>query len=109
MVTAGLKQRLFFMYFIAAQWHKDLWCISLWPLDICRMPIVSSTNWINTVMNVDSVLGFRSSSLPFLILHAALLCNTLWFSRNKAIHEGHLVDLNELSSLDSRYAEHSLA
>lgn len=61
-------------------------------------------------MNVDSVLGFRSSSLPFLILHAALLCNTLWFSRNKAIHVGHLVDLNELRpSLDSRYAEHSLA
>lgn len=79
-------------------------------MDISRIPAASSADWVNSILNTDSVLGLRPSSVPLFILHAALLCDNLWLARNKATHENHTVDIAELrSSLGFRCAEPSLA
>lgn len=96
-VIVGLELRPFFMFLIAVRWLRD-WRISPWPMDISRIPAASSADWVNSILNADSVLGLRPSSVPLFILHAAMLCDNLWLARNKATHENHTVDIAELRS-----------
>lgn len=89
---------------------RILRCLSNWPFGISRLPISSPADWIRFLLNVNSELGIRSSSMPLFILNTALIYDIPWFSWNRAIHEGKAVIISDLQqSLASRYIEHHVA
>lgn len=93
--------------FHGCQLARALWSLSAWPLAISRFSFACPADWIRFILHAGVELGFRPSSLPSFILNAALILDVLWFPRNKAVHEGKPVVLNELKeSLSHRFSDY---
>lgn len=75
-----------------------LWSTSIWGLHISRIPATYLTKWIHILLNAETLLGFRPLSFQSFILHTALLMDVLWFSRNKAIHDGVQIIASDLQN-----------
>lgn len=89
---------------------RALWKVSSWSLDLSCIPIVSSANWIQFLLNANVQFGIRDSCLPSFLLFAALSIDVVWFAHNKVVHEGKVVVIYELQlSLARRYSEHQAA
>lgn len=87
-----------------------LWSTSIWGLHISRIPDTYLTKWIHILLNAETLLGIRPLSFQSFILHTALLMDVLWFSRNKAIHDGVQIIASDLqNSLSLRFSDHSVS
>jgi hypothetical protein len=74
------------------------WRSSFWPLDSLAWSSLSLPNWIKGIIHPHSSLGIPLADTHLFQIFAAVLCDVLWFSRNKAVHEGVIPDINNLAN-----------
>ena len=71
--------------------------ILFWPLDSLAQSLLSLPNWIKGIIHPFSSLGIPLADTHLFQIFAAVLCDLLWFFRNKAIHDGVIPDINVLA------------
>jgi hypothetical protein len=74
------------------------WRNSFWPLNSLAWSSLSLPDWIKGIINPFSSLGIPLADSHLFQIFAAVLCDLLWFSRNKAYHEGVIPDINTLAN-----------
>lgn len=83
---------------------------SPWAIPMDSLDLVSPRDLIYTVLNADSVLRVSKACLNDFSLNAAIVIDSLWFLRNKIIHEEVDVDVDGLvGSIRKCFAEHASA
>jgi hypothetical protein len=74
------------------------WRNSFWPLNSLAQSSLSLLDWIKGIINPFSSLGIPLADSHLFQIFAAVLCDLLWFSKNKAYHEGVIPDINSLAN-----------
>jgi hypothetical protein len=74
------------------------WRSSFWPLDSLAWASLTLPNWIKGILSPHSTFGIPKSETHLFQIFAAVLCDLLWFSRNKAHHEGIIPNISILAS-----------
>jgi hypothetical protein len=54
--------------------------------------------WIKAILAPHSVLGIPLADCHLFQIYASVLCDQIWFARNKAVHEGSIPDISSLAS-----------
>jgi hypothetical protein len=86
------------------------WRSSFWPLDSLAWSLLSLPDWIKGIIHPFSSLGIPLADTHLFQIFAAVLCDLLWFSRNKAVHEGVIPDINALAkSIRKTSLDHAAA
>jgi hypothetical protein len=70
---------------------------SFLPLDSLAWSFLSLPNWINVIIHPHSSLSIPLADSHLFQIFAVVLCDLLWFSRNKAVHEGLILDISILA------------
>jgi hypothetical protein len=60
-----------------------------------KWPSLNLPNWIKGILSPHQSFGIPPDDTHLFHLYAAVLCNMLWFSRNKAIHKGVIPDVSK--------------
>ncbi|XP_059450878.1 uncharacterized protein LOC132181647 [Corylus avellana] len=74
------------------------WRSSFWPLDSLAWSSLSLPDWIKGIIYPFSSFGIPKADSHLFQIYASVLCDLLWFSRNKAVHEGIIPDIISLAS-----------
>jgi hypothetical protein len=81
--TSDSLMHLFFSCPIA----RVIWRNSFWPLDISALPIASMADWLLIILHPEKI-GIPLVDTHFFQIFAVIACDQIWYSRNKALHEG---------------------
>jgi hypothetical protein len=76
---------------------RVIWRNSFWPLDISVLHISSMFDWLNIILH-PKMIGIPIVDTHFFQIFAMVACNRIWFSRNKAFHEGLIPNALSVSS-----------
>jgi hypothetical protein len=68
------------------------WRSSFWPLDSSAWSSFSPSHWIKGILAPHSVLGIPLADCHLFQIYASVLCDQIWYARNKAVHEGSIPD-----------------
>jgi hypothetical protein len=63
-----------------------VWRQSFWPLDSLALPVHDMTDWLFIILN-PATIGIPQTATHMFQIFAAVACDQLWFSRNKAHHD----------------------
>jgi hypothetical protein len=74
------------------------WRSSFWPLDSSAWSSFSPSHWIEGILAPHSVLGIPLADCHLFQIYASVLCDQIWYARNKAVHEGSIQDISTLAS-----------
>jgi hypothetical protein len=74
------------------------WRSSFWPFDSIAWSFLSFPDSIKGISLPHSSLGIPKTDTHLFQIYAAVLCYLLWFSRNKALHEGIIPNSTTLAS-----------
>jgi hypothetical protein len=86
------------------------WRQSLWPLDSQPWCSLSPPNWIKGIIHPHLTFGIPKPETHLFQIFAMVLCDLLWFSRNKAVHEGIIPNILQLADTIKKTAlAHSAA
>jgi hypothetical protein len=77
---------------------KIAWRSSFWPLDSLAWASLTLPNWIKGITTPHASFGIPKFESHLFQIYAAVLCDLLWFSRDKAHHEGIISDISILAS-----------
>jgi hypothetical protein len=66
---------------------RVIWRNSFWPLDISAFPIASMSDWLNIILHPEPI-DITLMDTHFFQIFAMIACDQIWYSRNKAFHEG---------------------
>jgi hypothetical protein len=77
---------------------KVAWRSSFWPLDSSAWSSLSPSNWIQGILAPHSVLGIPLADCHLFQIYASVLCDQIWYARNKAVHAGSIPDISALAS-----------
>jgi hypothetical protein len=66
---------------------RVIWRNSFWPLDILALHISFMFDWLNIILHLE-MIGIPLVDTHFFQIFAMVACDRIWFSRNKAFHEG---------------------
>ncbi|XP_059451183.1 uncharacterized protein LOC132181985 [Corylus avellana] len=75
---------LFFRCFFA----RISWRSSHWPLDSLKWSTLTLPNWIIGILSPNKYFGIPLVDTHLFQIFATVLCDSLWFARNQAIHNG---------------------
>ncbi|GLT53027.1 hypothetical protein SLA2020_263250 [Shorea laevis] len=79
--------------FFSCSFARIAWRFSFWPLDSSSWSHLSLDNWIKGILNPALNFGIPFKDSHLFQIYAAVLCDLLWFHRNKAAHEGIIPDI----------------
>jgi hypothetical protein len=85
---------LFFSFIFA----RVAWRSSFWPFDSLAWSSISLSNWIKGILTPHSSFGIPLAYCHLFQIFASVLCDLMWFARNKAAHEGTIPDISSLAS-----------
>jgi hypothetical protein len=86
------------------------WRSSFWPLDSLAWSSISLSNWIKGILSPHSFFGIPIADCHLFQIYAYVLCDLLWFARNKAAHKGTILDISTLaSSINRTSLDHAAA
>jgi hypothetical protein len=76
---------------------RVIWRNSFWPMDISTLHISSMSDWLSIILHPEMI------DIPLVDTHlfqifAMVACGKIWFSRNKAFHEGLIPNALSVSS-----------
>jgi hypothetical protein len=74
------------------------WRSSFWPLDSLAWASLTLPDWIKGITTSHASFGIPKSESHLFQIYAAVICDLLWFSRNKAHHEGIIPNISILAS-----------
>ncbi|KAG6631738.1 uncharacterized protein LOC122290971 [Carya illinoinensis] len=75
---------------------RILWQQGSWPLNIERLPIHSSADWIKMIIYPDKLLGLQENETHHFQLYAVVLLDLLWKNRNEKVHNSSSFSLEEI-------------
>jgi hypothetical protein len=84
--------------FFSCIFARVAWRSSFWPLDSLAWSSISLSNWIKGILSPHSFFGIPLADCHLFQIYAFVLCDLLWFARNKAAHEGSIPDISTLAS-----------
>ncbi|XP_059451030.1 uncharacterized protein LOC132181816 [Corylus avellana] len=84
--------------FFRCSFARIAWRSSFWPLDSLALSSLNLSSWIKGIIFPHFTFGIPQSESHLFQIYAAVLCDLLWFSRNKAIHEGIVPDISKLTA-----------
>ena len=97
---------LFFNYIFA----RIAWRTSFWPLDSLAWSSLSLSSWVKGIINPHTSFSIPLADSHLFQVFATVLCDLLWFSRNKAIHDGVVPDVLTLAkTIKKTSLEHAAA
>jgi hypothetical protein len=85
--------------FFSCIFARVAWRSSFWPLDSSAWFYISPSNWIKGLIHPHSFFGIPTADSHLFQIFVVVLCDLLWFARNKAVHEGSIPDISSLASL----------
>jgi hypothetical protein len=83
--------------FFRCNFARIAWRSSFWPLDSLAWSSLSLSSWVKGIISPNSAFGIPHSDVHLFQIYSAVLCDLLWFSRNKAIHDGIIPDISKLA------------
>jgi hypothetical protein len=84
--------------FLRCIFARVAWRNSFWPLDSLTWSSLSLPNWIKGIINPFPSLGIPLADSHMFQIFATVLCDLLWFSKNKTFHEGVIPEINVLAN-----------
>jgi hypothetical protein len=79
-------------------------------LDSLAWSSLSPTSWVEGIINHHSTFGIPLAETHLFQIFATVLCDLLWFSRNKAFHDGVIPDaLSLANSIKKTSLDHAFA
>ena len=88
--------------FFSCIFARVAWRSSFWLLDSLAWSSLTLPHWIKGIINPHSSFGIPKSNTHLFQIFADVLCDLIWFARNKAVHEGFIPDINILANLIRR-------
>ena len=76
---------------------KVAWRHSFWPLDSSTWDSLSLPNWINGITLPYLTFGIPKSDSHLFQIFVVVLCDLLWFNRNKVFHGGSIPNITKLA------------
>jgi hypothetical protein len=73
------------------------WRHSFWPLDSLSWNSLSLQSWIKGIILPHLTFGIPKKEAHLFQIFVAVLCDLLWFSRNKTVHEGSIPNILKLA------------
>lgn len=68
------------------------------------------SDWLNCIFNPCFVVGIPKTNVHLFQIYAFVSCDLMWFSRNRAVHDGVIANVLVLSSSINKVSlEHHLA
>jgi hypothetical protein len=67
-------------------------------LDSSAWSSLTPPNWIKGIIHPHSSFGIPKIDSHLFQIFATVLCDLIWFARNKAVHEGFIPDISILAS-----------
>jgi hypothetical protein len=83
--------------FFSCSFARIAWRSSFWPLDSLAWSSISLSGWVKGIISPHTAFGIPHTDVHLFQIYATVLCDLLWFSRNKAIHEGIILDITKLA------------
>ena len=74
--------------FLYCDWVAQLWFAGPWPLNMSHMNNVYIADWVKMIINPKHGLGLEGEEAKDFQLYAAILCDQIWMTSNKARLEG---------------------
>ncbi|XP_059428504.1 uncharacterized protein LOC132162261 [Corylus avellana] len=71
---------------------------SFWPLDSSALNFSNMVDWINVILSPSISLAIPPADHHKFQIFTSVPCDLLWFYRNKAYHEGKIVDARSIST-----------
>jgi hypothetical protein len=79
-------------------------------LDSLKWATLSLPEWIKSILTPHSSFGIPVADSHLFWIYAAVLCDTMWFSRNQAVHKGVIPNVSTLAAKIRRVSvEHYVA
>jgi hypothetical protein len=89
---------------------RVVWHQSFWPLDTIALNVTNMTYWLLIILHPHHMLGVPPVETHRFQIFAVVACDYLWFSRNKAYHDGIILNALSISTTINRIAlEHYYA
>jgi hypothetical protein len=81
---------------------RVVWRSSFWPFDSFVWSSLSLPNWIKAIIHPHSSLRILLADIHLFQIFDVVLCDLLWFSKNKVVHKGVIPDIKVLANSISR-------
>jgi hypothetical protein len=91
--------------FFRCSFARIAWRSSFWPLDSLAWSSLSISNWVKGILSPHAVFGIPQDECHLFQIYSSVLCDMLWFNRNKAIHDGIIPDSLQLASSIKKAAQ----
>jgi hypothetical protein len=95
----SVEEESFSHLFFTCIFARVAWRSSFWPLDSSAWFSIPPSNWIKGLIHPHSFFGIPPADCHLFQIFAAVLCDLIWFARNKAVHEGSIPDISSLARL----------
>jgi hypothetical protein len=96
--------------FFNCSFARIAWRSSFWPLDSQAWSSLSLSSWVQGIISPHAAFGIPKDDVHLFQIFSAVLCDRLWFCRNKAIHEGSIPDISKLAlSIKKTASAHAAA
>jgi hypothetical protein len=76
---------------------KVIWRNSFWPLDITALCISEISDWLNVILHPGTI-GIPPADFHLFQIFAMVACDRIWYSRNKAHHDGWIPNALSISA-----------
>uniref|UniRef100_A0A2N9HT90 CCHC-type domain-containing protein n=1 Tax=Fagus sylvatica TaxID=28930 RepID=A0A2N9HT90_FAGSY len=67
---------------------QSIWLTSPWPIYLNRLPFTSISDWVKFILNPGTHLNLQLSEAQSFTLLACVICDQVWFHRNKMLKSG---------------------
>jgi hypothetical protein len=74
--------------FFRCVFSRVAWRSSFWPLNSLVWDNLSPSQWIEGILSPHSSFGIPLADSHLFQIFASVLCDLIWFNRNKALHDG---------------------
>ena len=96
--------------FLQCDYAAQVWLLAPWPLRMNTLDSISMVEWVKMIINPKPSLGLDDETTKEFQLFAAIMCDQVWMSRNKARVEGIKTTPIELArQVNKSFEEHKQA
>jgi hypothetical protein len=83
---------------------RVVWCQSFWPLDTIALNVTNMTDWLLIILHLHRMLGVPPAETHKFQIFAVVACDYLWFTKNKAHHDGTIPNALSISTTINKTA-----
>ena len=93
-----MKEDSLIHLFFRCSFARIAWRSSFLPLNSLAWSSLSLSSWVKGILSSHAVFGIPQDDCHLFQIYSSVLCDILWLSRNKAIHDGIIPDSLKLAS-----------